>query len=938
MYGMLAVIHMLTPLHQLTAEESYQLIMENLVQGSEGEIQFDVLLKNTGSTFFLNDVRIGILFDPGITGSGMFDSDKGLRIIPESSELLYPPEDTDFTLSDDGSRLLLSTPEPSLNDPVQEVLSGSTLRVARLQLILSYQGQRGAFQNLHPNFALCTEEGQVSHCQTDGDGNKTGEGIVLGGRELLCHFGERPLASHYFYGTGDWHTGGEKHPHWNNHPDTHPLFAMQAPPENANVVIGGVVTIPAGQQVQLLPDEHGQGGTLIIETADKHTYRIELVANGEESAVTLFDMNLNPLPNPYQAFEGTRFTVLSMCNNSKSQCEFINWTDQNGTEVNVWPMFGPYILPPSHTILTANWSSGSYDKQGQAVAPTEGMGPVAGSDSMQANKGLGESREMEVGGKDGEEIYSALVIAPGGSLTAARVLNHHERGAEAIVLQSLTGDDAAGSLIHNNEGVEITVERTINRWPEGSAQHGWHMIASPVQGMPFQPEFIPAPPDGLLPDWFDLYHWDESHTEVHNGETVAGWWINARGADNYWNEAFESTFLSGKGYLIAYGDPKGEDKQTEYTYGNRPHRFSGPATVNDMLSESLTYTAGGDYAGWHLLGNPFASALSWAPGVWPQTNITGGPQLWHETNASYVPVIDIIPAMNGFMIRSSGDGQLRIPSEARVHHPLGWHKYTARPAKDSTSRPWNPGYTVAGQTFRGDSGAIPHIRLAALDKAGGTAQESIIVFRQEATTGYDPMLDTRFVPGYAPHFYSLSGGQQLSLNSLPSCPAGGAAGQESYRPATNITIPLGFKKNAATQFEIALLHNPVGVSLELEDLFTGHLHCFSHQEPYVFPAADGDASERFLLHIRIEGSLSTGNGQAPGRLHVYAWDNTVEVFTDSESTHFQLIDSQGRVLQEKRLTGIGNHGIRTQVPRGVYVVRLRTAGREMGKRVFLVGR
>ncbi len=896
------------------AGESYRLILDGLTQSSEGALHFDLFLENTGAAFYLNDVHAVVRFNPGITGGGSFDAEEGLLVVAGSSELLYPPAGGDFVLSPGGDAFVLTTPEPELNMPAQEVAPGALLRVATLSVILFHEGRRGVFTDMHPGFFLCEDESRVRHCPADAAGLKTGAGVALGGGELHCHFGDRPLASRYFYGAGCWHaTDGEKALHWNIHPDTHADFARQLPDTHNNVVIGGMVTIAEGQQVQLHPNEKGEGGTLIIETASKPTYRIHLVANGEGVSVQLYDMNLSPLPNPNDVYEGSRLTLFSMCSSVKNDCNFINWTDQNGQVIGIYPYLGPFIMPATHTTLTANWTSGVFDKAERLAADKQAAASLfEASGQRNAGEEACDFPGLE-GLREAGELYSGLIIAPGGALTVERLLNRHDRGGEALVLQSHEGGDAAGSLIHGNEGVAVTVERYIGRRPEGNTYRGWHLLSSPVQQMPLQPAFVPEPRDGVLPDWFDFYRWDESHVEVHNEQTLTGWWINVKAHGGAWNEAFEHDFLSGRGYLVSYGDPGAERDVPGETYGDRAHRFTGSATVEDVLAGGLTHTAGGDYAGWHLLGNPFTSALLWSPGAWPQSGILGGPLLWHEGNAGYVPVIDIIPAMNGFMIQSSGDGHLMIPAGARVHHGPGWHK--------------------SGQRLKGDSGLTPHIRLTAIDGEGGTAQESVVLFRREATHAYDPRYDTPFMPGYAPHFYSLSGGTPLMLNSLPSdaCVCPGAP--ESHRPAENMLIPFGFRKNASDRFEIALLEKPEGVFLGLEDSFTGQLHPLDTDRPYAFVSAEGDPAARFVLHILTEGSLGGGKGLTKDRLRVYARNNTLTVFTTGEHTFFQLMDMQGRIVAAQRLSGAGSHSIGVELPHGVYLVRLRTENEEVREKV-----
>ncbi len=196
----------------------------------------------------------------------------------------------------------------------------------------------------------------------------------------------------------------------------------------------------------------------------------------------------------------------------------------------------------------------------------------------------------------------------------------------------------------------------------------------------------------------------------------------------------------------------------------------------------MTHAPDGDYAGWHLLGNPFASAIDWTAGDWQRQHILGGPKIWDSEWSSYSPVIDIIPAMSGFMVFTEGNGSLRIPPEARVHQAVQESEQLAKTGNPTAANA-SPDHPRTDHPDR--------ITLRAYDPAGQTAQTTIIFFRNEASLFYDPLYDTPFMEGHAPSFWSqpalTKGSSQhatpprLALNNLPY-------------PDGQVSIPLGFQK------------------------------------------------------------------------------------------------------------------------------------------------
>jgi autotransporter-associated beta strand protein len=274
---------------------------------------------------------------------------------------------------------------------------------------------------------------------------------------------------------------------------------------------------------------------------------------------------------------------------------------------------------------------------------------------------------------------ATLTIAAGKALTVNGTLTNNAGNTALVIESNATG---TGSLIHSTANVKATIERYIGGWTDAS--HGWHFLSCPSITEAIQTHFVPDPPGSNQ----DFYKWDEPTDS----------WINTKTAAGDWNSSFESSLVSGRGYLVAYN-------------ANVTKSFRDSINVAGVSVSGLTHTDGNTYMGWHFLGNPFASALKWTQGTWNMTNIGTYPQIWNEPTASYKVLAGsgIIPAMSGFMVYTSGSGSLTIPADARVHSDSAWYK----------------------------SGNEERILLVANDPEGKTAQESIIRFNSSATEDFD---------------------------------------------------------------------------------------------------------------------------------------------------------------------------------------------------------
>jgi|GEM_PF-1316273 len=436
------------------------------------------------------------------------------------------------------------------------------------------------------------------------------------------------------------------------------------------------------------------------------------------------------------------------------------------------------------------------------------------------------------------EPGAALTVEPAGSLSLTGALS---------INSDATG---TGSFINNS-----AMSATVNRYIEGftDAAHGWHFLSSPVVSQPISAFHTPG-------SGSDFYKWDE----------VTGNWINRTDVGGVLNPEFETDFVMGRGYLMANA-------------ATGTSQFSGLLNVTDVPVTNLTNSTGLPYSGWHLLGNPFSSALAWNNGDWLLDNVDAVCQIWNEANASYsvVGAAGIIPATNGFMVHASvNNASLTIPASARTHSSVAWYKST----NETTD----------------------HLTLLAHDYEGETAQSAIVGFAPDATMDYDPSYDSYFLSGHAPQFYSYNGEENYALNTLP------------VDAMANI-IPFGFVKNSGSAFTIEMSENTTGELVYLKDELTGQV-LLLNEGAYSFTSSEGDDAHRFSLHF---GTVGIDEKTTDETLNAWMTNGSLYM-RNSEPGVVYLYDMQGRMLRSFTVNTASLYSVSVDLAPGIYMLHMQS--------------
>ena len=196
---------------------------------------------------------------------------------------------------------------------------------------------------------------------------------------------------------------------------------------------------------------------------------------------------------------------------------------------------------------------------------------------------------------------------------------------------SLTIADG-GQLQHNNTGVEAKVQKniapyTIEQTSGGQKPNGWYLIASPMQD-------AMQPSETMLSNAFDLYRFNQS---------AAMEW------ENYQQHFYLSPYFmlnNGCGYLYAND---GAGSNTAVTIELEGQLRPG----SEELEIPLSYDASAQFAGWNLMGNPFANNVT----SYTSTNVENGCFRMNATHddlmVSEISAADPLQPMEGFFVKAT---------------------------------------------------------------------------------------------------------------------------------------------------------------------------------------------------------------------------------------------------------------------------------------------
>jgi hypothetical protein len=351
----------------------------------------------------------------------------------------------------------------------------------------------------------------------------------------------------------------------------------------------------------------------------------------------------------------------------------------------------------------------------------------------------------------------------------------------------------------------------------------------------------------------------------------------------------------GTGYAVA----------AKSSYGTAT--FTGTLNNGDLGSYNLARTAANSYAGWNLVGNPFPSAVNFASLT--RSNVDGGAYLWDGAAKNYVVYVTgsysdpfgygtfngVIPAEQAFFVHvtSSNLGLIGFPNVARTHGS-GYYKEA-------------PGETLLISA-----------------SGNGLGDKTMVAFRSEATTDFDPEFDGYKLSGSydAPQLYTIGAETNLSINTLPDV-------------GVHPVIPMGYTVGVAGENTITVAglesFSP-GTSLYIEDLLANKTQDLNANPVYTFTAAPGQQEHRFNLHFSPVG-VKEINGS---NIRIYSSEQTIFVnIPDALHGDIVVYNIMGTELLRKAISGSSLNKITLDLTTGYYIVKVLGDSQTASGKVFI---
>ncbi|MCF6184424.1 MAG: choice-of-anchor J domain-containing protein, partial [Bacteroidales bacterium] len=238
-----------------------------------------------------------------------------------------------------------------------------------------------------------------------------------------------------------------------------------------------------------------------------------------------------------------------------------------------------------------------------------------------------------------------LQINPNFSLTVNGIMTNNTGISGFVIKSDATG---TGSFINSTSNVPATVERYLS----GTQ---WHYLTSPVIDAPLS-----------LFNTNNFYYYDETTDDSWSGGVFSG--------TMGWTTVTNSNLTDFEGYAYYF---------TPTTLSFEGNLHTGTYT-SPLLSWTNTLSAD-QYEGWHLLGNPYPSAIDWNSSGISFTDVDKTVYFYDDDidNYCYYNIssggvnggTQYIPAMQGFFVHcSQNDAQLQITNETRVHNTTDFYK------------------------------------------------------------------------------------------------------------------------------------------------------------------------------------------------------------------------------------------------------------------------
>lgn len=473
----------------------------------------------------------------------------------------------------------------------------------------------------------------------------------------------------------------------------------------------------------------------------------------------------------------------------------------------------------------------------------------------------------------------AAVISPSTKVTINNL--YYKTSGSLRIKSDATG---TGYLIHNNEGVEATVERFLSVGK-------YHYVSSPVEGAQysiFQVWPAPAPPA-----FADFWAWEETTRE----------WTNL----NY--NLPVGVLAPGKGYAVAYSD-------MDYT-----KEFVGPLNVGDVTFDA-TYTPGSvspfwNQRGFNLIGNPYAAALD-ADALLSAHSDIFGLYFWDEADDYEGDRNDYATYSLAGGVGTSAGGNLSHTPDGIIAPGQGFMvQVKSSPFNVNATKTLT--YTNAMRVtddsyFYKEQEDRDRIWLSVTGPQSDY-NEILVGFMEGAEVGMDRTDAEKIKGNDKLAFYSMLEGVEFAIQGFPMIST-----EDTYEVA--LGVDAGFAGQYTFNAELIENFDP-SINITLEDRLASKIINLRTTPQYVAQiAAPGEIRNRFFLHFNGPTSVPVIDQKLT---KVYALQNQIFIQNvgNSRILDVEVVNTLGQVIfktpvnaTEASITVPGNNV--------VYIVKVRT--------------
>jgi hypothetical protein len=417
-------------------------------------------------------------------------------------------------------------------------------------------------------------------------------------------------------------------------------------------------------------------------------------------------------------------------------------------------------------------------------------------------------------------------------LTVGTIANNN--GTSGLIIRSKFG--GSGSLIHNNAGVNATVQSYLTDSAATPTTY-YHMVSPPVSG---------------------------ATAAIFNDYPTSGpylYYYNYAASPRWVNIVPTSTSLAvGSGYLINF----------RYLAKDQTLNYRGPINVGEV-SPSFTYATDSFF---YFTGNPYPCGLNWNDETnWTRTGLRNTYWTWVPKAGAYGAYLlniggtngidNIIRSGQGFFVKSkSGTLALTIKPGARVHSNGRLKSSFAVPAM---------------------------VKLHLSNDSNAYSDEVLLWFGKNNTKKSDNGLEAEktfsMVSSASQIYTTTTDNEKLSISALPDT-------------LSDDSIPLFFlcKKNSG--YTIKLTQNTYADSVFLIDLLTQQSTLLNEHE-YHFKAVTTDTAARFAIRFEKKASsvITTPSEDNPTSVNISVRNSRLFIESNDGSlinANVFIVDMLGR--------------------------------------------